>query len=150
VGDSIDLDRVVDLKEMGATPGLVGTVESIGAVPRIEGGVGRVVTTTVNHLNSFVFNLWKWGQPPVSGLNIDNNSAERALKRVAIGRNNWLFGAQTRHSPWVHFSRKPPSGRLSSGPAGSTKKNRWRNVAGRGRWWRTRVGALDDRARRAW
>jgi transposase len=25
-------------------------------------------------------------------LNIDNNAAERALKRVAIGRKNWLFG----------------------------------------------------------
>lgn len=24
-------------------------------------------------------------------LNIDNNAAERALKRVAIGRKNWLF-----------------------------------------------------------
>jgi len=24
-------------------------------------------------------------------LNIDNNAAERALKRIAIGRKNWLF-----------------------------------------------------------
>ena len=24
-------------------------------------------------------------------MNIDNNAAERALKRVAIGRKNWLF-----------------------------------------------------------
>ena len=36
------------------------------------------------------------GHDPLSGqtegfLNIDNNAAERALKRVAIGRKNWLF-----------------------------------------------------------
>jgi transposase len=29
-------------------------------------------------------------------LNIDNNSAERALKRVAIGRKNWLFAGNDR------------------------------------------------------
>jgi hypothetical protein len=56
-GDTISLDRVVDLKEMGAPEGSVGTVDLIGAVPMVEGGNGRVVTTTVNHLNSFVFNL---------------------------------------------------------------------------------------------
>ena len=29
-------------------------------------------------------------------LNIDNNAAERALKRVAIGRKNWLFAGNDR------------------------------------------------------
>ena len=29
--------------------------------------------------------------PPQGILNIDNHAAERALKRVAIGRKNWLF-----------------------------------------------------------
>ncbi len=28
--------------------------------------------------------------------NIDNNAAERALKRVAIGRKNWLFAGNDR------------------------------------------------------
>src|ERR1043165_2030516 len=29
-------------------------------------------------------------------LNIDNNASERALKRVAIGRKNWLFAGNDR------------------------------------------------------
>ena len=32
-------------------------------------------------------------------LNIDNNAAERALKRVAIGRKNWLFAGNDRWWP---------------------------------------------------
>ena len=37
--------------------GVVGTITAIDRAPQVERGPGRVVLTTVNHLNSFVFNL---------------------------------------------------------------------------------------------
>lgn len=57
VGGLIPLDTVLDLKELGVPDGLEGSVVSIGDCPSIETGAGRVVLTTVNHLNNFVFNL---------------------------------------------------------------------------------------------
>jgi hypothetical protein len=42
---------------MGAPEGLIGTVTFIGPCPQLEDGPGRVVLTTVNHLNNFVFDL---------------------------------------------------------------------------------------------
>jgi len=57
VGGSIDLSKVVDLKEMGVSDGVVGTIGSIEGCPPIAAGPGRVVLTTVNHLNNYVFNL---------------------------------------------------------------------------------------------
>jgi hypothetical protein len=42
---------------MGVPDGLFGTVESVSACPPIESVYGRVVLTTVSHLNNFVFNL---------------------------------------------------------------------------------------------
>jgi hypothetical protein len=47
--------------------------------------MAQAITYTLNQwdaLNRYVEQGW---------LNIDNNAAERALKRVAIGRKNWLF-----------------------------------------------------------
>lgn len=38
-------------------------------------------------------------------LNIDNNAAERALKRVAIGRKNWLFAGNDEAAAEI----KPPA-----------------------------------------
>jgi hypothetical protein len=57
VGGSIDMAAVLDMEDLGALDGMSGRVESIGAIPQIEGGDGRVVLTTVNHLNSYVFDL---------------------------------------------------------------------------------------------
>jgi len=51
------LSKVVGLKEMGVPDGLVGTIGSIEGCPTIADGPGRVVLTTVNHLNNYVFNL---------------------------------------------------------------------------------------------
>ena len=51
------LSAITDVAEMGVSAGLVGTVDSISACPQIQGGPGRVVLTTVTHLNDYVFNL---------------------------------------------------------------------------------------------
>jgi hypothetical protein len=56
-GKSIHLADVVDLAEMGATDDVVGTIESVTACPKIEGGPGRVILTTVSHLNDNVYDL---------------------------------------------------------------------------------------------
>ena len=60
-------------------------------------------------------------------LNIDNNSAERALKRVALGRKNWLFAgndqaARSHAAPLDPHSPPPnatPSTRKNISPASS-------------------------------
>jgi RHS repeat-associated protein len=57
VGGEIDLGSIVDLQEMGAPVGLQGTVESITACPTIQSGPGRVVLTTVSHLNDDLYTL---------------------------------------------------------------------------------------------
>jgi hypothetical protein len=51
------LNDYLDLSEMGAPDDLVGTIDAISASPPIEGGYGRVVLTTVSHLNDSVFDL---------------------------------------------------------------------------------------------
>ena len=56
-GGWIDLSAVLDLAEMGAPAGLRGQILSVGPTPAIEAGPGRVVLTTVSHLNGFVFEL---------------------------------------------------------------------------------------------
>jgi transposase len=47
--------------------------------------MGAAITYTLNEWNA----LTRYTDERY--LNIDNNAAERALKRVAIGRKNWLF-----------------------------------------------------------
>ena len=47
----------VDVAEMGVPDGLTGMVESVSDCPVIEAGPGRVVLTTVSHLNTYVFDL---------------------------------------------------------------------------------------------
>jgi hypothetical protein len=44
----------LDLVEMGMSKDLTGEVDSVEPCPRIKAGRGRVVLTTVNHLNSYV------------------------------------------------------------------------------------------------
>jgi hypothetical protein len=56
-GAGLGLSAVLDLAEMGVPEGVVGEVVAIGPAPRITEGPGRVVLTTVNHLNNFVFHL---------------------------------------------------------------------------------------------
>ncbi len=51
------VDLPLDLVEMGAPEDLQGQVLAIEAVPEIADGPGRVVLTTVSHLNNFVFDL---------------------------------------------------------------------------------------------
>jgi hypothetical protein len=46
----------LDLEEMGV-PGHEARVVSVSACPPVQGGAGRVVLTTINHLNGFVFDL---------------------------------------------------------------------------------------------
>jgi hypothetical protein len=55
----------LDLKEMGVEDQLA-EVTAVSACPPIETGPGRVVLTTVNHLNSFLFDLTVQGEraPP--------------------------------------------------------------------------------------
>ncbi|HEX8524121.1 MAG TPA: polymorphic toxin-type HINT domain-containing protein, partial [Tepidisphaeraceae bacterium] len=57
VGGLLALDELVDLAEMGVPAGLVGHVQSIKRAPRVAQGHGRVVLTTVNHLNDYVFDV---------------------------------------------------------------------------------------------
>ena len=47
----------LDLVEMGLPDGLTATVEFMGPCPEIQSGPGRVVLTTVNHLNRDVHEL---------------------------------------------------------------------------------------------
>ena len=47
----------LDLEEMGANPAMLAEVVSVDPCPPIARGPGRVVLTTVNHPNSFVFDL---------------------------------------------------------------------------------------------
>ena len=47
----------MDLLEMGMPEDLRAKVEAVEPCPRIESGPGRVVLTTINHLNSYVFAL---------------------------------------------------------------------------------------------
>jgi RHS repeat-associated protein len=56
-GGEIYLSEVTDVKEMGVPEDLEGSILSIGACPQIEDGPGRVVLTTVNHSNNFVYTL---------------------------------------------------------------------------------------------
>ena len=42
---------------MGTPDQLIGTVDSISACPTIQGGTGRVVLATVNHLSNVVLHL---------------------------------------------------------------------------------------------
>jgi RHS repeat-associated protein len=56
-GASVDLNAIVDLQEMGVPTDLFGTIESISACPTIASGPGRVVLTTVSHLNDDLYDL---------------------------------------------------------------------------------------------
>jgi hypothetical protein len=56
-GASIRLASVVDLGEMPQAADLAGAVESIEPCPAIAAGPGRVVLTTVSHVDDFVFDL---------------------------------------------------------------------------------------------
>ena len=56
-GGRVHLSNFVNLDEMGVPAGLVGTVDAIGPCPAIQPGSGRVVLTTVNHLNDDVYEL---------------------------------------------------------------------------------------------
>ncbi len=47
----------LDLVEMGLPEDLTAEVVAVEPCPTIEAGPGRVVLTTVNHLNSYLFNL---------------------------------------------------------------------------------------------
>lgn len=49
------LQAFVDVAEMRAPEGLWGRVVSVGACPEVEGGPGRVVLTTVTHVNRDVY-----------------------------------------------------------------------------------------------
>jgi hypothetical protein len=65
-------------------------------------------------------------------LNIDNNAAERALKRVAIGRKNWLFAgtdaAGASHArlwaSWISFCRTCGRWRMRRSRASQRLNNR--------------------------
>ncbi len=56
-GSSLLLSDVLDLAEMDVPNNLVGRVDLISACMAIAKGRGRVVLTTVSHLNDFVFHL---------------------------------------------------------------------------------------------
>ncbi len=56
-GSWLRLSDIVDLAEMGASDDLWGQIEAVEACPNIEAGPGRVVLTTVSHLNNYVFDL---------------------------------------------------------------------------------------------
>jgi RHS repeat-associated protein len=56
-GRALRLADIVDVAEMGVPERLTGIVESVGACPPIDRGPGRVVLTTVTHLNNYVFHL---------------------------------------------------------------------------------------------
>ncbi len=55
LGNAIRLIDVIDLKEMGVSEELVGTVVGIAACPDIEADSGRVVLTTINHLSENLY-----------------------------------------------------------------------------------------------
>jgi len=65
-------------------------LETLGKDALPKSPTGKAVAYALNHweaLNRHVEYGW---------LSIDNNAAERALRPIAVGRNNWLFvGSQT-------------------------------------------------------
>ena len=81
-----DLASVVDERDLGrAAVDCLGHAAVEGVVPVAVRPTPSPPSGTANHHPRRVKSAG-WGD-----LAIDNNAAERALRRIAIGRKNWLF-----------------------------------------------------------
>ncbi|HEX8523216.1 MAG TPA: RHS repeat-associated core domain-containing protein, partial [Tepidisphaeraceae bacterium] len=85
-GSFVPLAEVLDLKEMGLPNNMVGTIESIVAAPAVGKGPGRVVLTTVSHLNDYVFDLVLADQAG----NSDNLGVTGFHKFYSEDRHRWI------------------------------------------------------------
>jgi transposase len=102
VGELYDVERrAKDLSEEARLE--LRQSESVPVLERIKTWLGdevRVVLPRSPMAAAFGYALNQWEALSVyttqGFLSIDNNAAERALKRVAIGRKNWLFAGNDR------------------------------------------------------
>ena len=102
VGEIYDVERrAKDLDESARLE--LRRLESMPALDRIKAWLddeGRIVLPRSPMAGAIGYVLNQWGALCVYAtrgfLAIDNNAAERALKRVAIGRKNWLFAGNDR------------------------------------------------------
>ena len=71
----------------------LGTVQGVAGIP--AGRPWRAGAAQEPHGPAITYALNQWDALCVyttdGDLDIDNNVAERALRRIAVGRNNWLF-----------------------------------------------------------
>jgi hypothetical protein len=87
-GKAIDHDARRVLRQEKSLPVLAGIKAWLDAEHPIvlaRSPMGAAITYTLNQWDALCRHTEQ------GYLNIDNNAAERALKRVAIGRKNWLF-----------------------------------------------------------
>jgi transposase len=102
VGELYDVERRA--KDLGESARLeLRRRESVPVLDRIKAWLddeGRVVLPRSPMAGAIGYALNQWDALCVYAtqgfLAIDNNAAERALKRVAIGRKNWLFAGNDR------------------------------------------------------
>jgi Pretoxin HINT domain len=80
----------LDVEEMGMAPGLTGKVVDVLPCPRIRPGPGRVVLTTINHLN-----------PDVIELTLEDESSNRETLRptgthkfYSVSQDKWLSASE--------------------------------------------------------
>ena len=91
-GDAADLLRLELRRTKSAVelPSLCQWLETLQKDALPKSPIGKAAAYALNHweaLVRYVEHGW---------LSIDNNAAERALRPIAVGRNNWLFvGSQT-------------------------------------------------------
>jgi len=102
VGELYDVER--QAKDLGESTRLeLRQRESVPVLDRIKAWLddeSRVVLPRSPMAGAIGYALNQWGALCVYAtrgfLAIDNNAAERALKRVALGRKNWLFAGNDR------------------------------------------------------
>ena len=64
---------------------LLGLQASVGGNVLPKSPMGEAITYALNQWDALCVYMLD------GDLNIDNNAAENALRRIAIGRNNWMF-----------------------------------------------------------
>ncbi|GIW99635.1 MAG: hypothetical protein KatS3mg111_2968 [Pirellulaceae bacterium] len=102
----------LDLVEMGLPEGLTGTVLSIQQCPQPPPGPGRLVLTTVNHLNRDVIEL----DLRASDGKLETLRPTGNHKFYSVTRNAWLSAAELVEGEQLDGVGRPGHGRAQAHP----------------------------------
>ncbi len=128
IGDLYDVER--EIRAMDPKPGAaeiaaIRSEQSLPVIHRLEKLLVEyrekaLPKSPLGQAIQYVFGQWEWLETYIHDgrVEIDNNSCERAMRKVAVGRKNWLFAGsdQGGHNAAILYSLIETCARLGINP----------------------------------